>query len=125
MSGLINPKPVFSKEKFFLDLPVVAAGLVTVSHGLGVKPDLSSVKLTIKFKAAKNGFSIGDEVFDLPMGSGGADGFMGLVCWVDEVNIYVRIGHYNANVFSIHNKNTGTMDVLTGSDVALNIRVLN
>lgn len=92
---------------------IVAAGALTIAHGLGVKPDKLTCILVCVVNDAANNFVAGDEVvwqtFDNIVLAAGFS------LWWDAVNINVRFSS-SAQVFVIADKVSGNTAVITLAD---------
>lgn len=90
------------------DQTITAGGLITVAHGLSVRPSIAKIHVALKCTTSEGGFSTGDEIpAQVSGGDGGAGaGSKGCVTLADATNIYVRVG---ASGFNALGKNTGVL----------------
>ncbi|MER9206834.1 pyocin knob domain-containing protein [Mesorhizobium sp. M0771] len=89
-------------------------GLLTLAHGLGVKPKLYG--MFAQCSTADNGWAIGDEI---PLFMSNGAGNKGHGIWPDATNINVRIGN---TVFDYISKGGGTGFVATASSWKIVVR---
>lgn len=98
---------------------ITSAGLLTLAHGLGVKPNI--VIATAICTTADSGYSIGDEVFISTSPIGTAGGNYGISVYIDVTNVYVRFSSA-ATALLVFNKGTGVASGLTNTSWKLYIK---
>jgi len=92
---------------------ITAAGLLTIPHGLGVKP--FSVTTTLVCKVADAGYSIGDEVVWESIQILAAFASRGASITIDATNLTIRFGVTNPT-YTVLNKATGaTVNIVNTS----------
>lgn len=97
----------FSKSYESAQQTYTLGGLLTLAHGLGVKPKLYAVFL--QCTTADSGWAIGDEI---PQFQSNGAGNKGIVIWADATNLNVRMG---TTVVDYLNKGNGSGVTLTAS----------
>lgn len=101
--------PLFTQEYNSAAQTITTGGLITLAHGLGVKPKL--IQYVLKCTTAEHGYSIGDEIF-VDFNSSDAGLSRPNNPEVNATNIIIR---YNATatVFGAQNATTGANAALT------------
>ncbi len=96
---------------------ITSAGLLTLAHGLGVKPKLYAVVL--QCLTAEHGYSIGDEVMCAQTRqTAGGGGERGVSLVPDATNLNIRFAA-PATVFNLIHKTTGAAVEVTNANWAL------
>ena len=105
----IKGEPYLSPEQ-----AITSAGLITLTHNLGVKPSL--IQMRIICRTVELNYAIGNELM-IPMGHDGNDttNNSGVSVTSDGTNIFIRYG-LNANVFYGLDKTTGGTAALTNAN---------
>lgn len=108
----ISKNSVISKKYSSGNQTITAAGLLTLAHGLGVKPKLLQACLVCV--VADIGFLVNDEVALNMCDNGGGAAGTGQDITCDETNVYVRFGGAAAS-YKLLNKTTGAFIAITAN----------
>jgi hypothetical protein len=110
------PKNVFTSA----NQTITSGGLLTLAHGLGVKPNMFDVFLYCA--TAEANYSIGDIFCANPLiGADDAALSRGQAIYSDSTNVYIRFGS-STNVYKILNKTTGNSFDITNANWRLIVR---
>lgn len=107
------------KEFVSSEQTITAAGLLTIAHGLGVKPKFVHSYLVVK--TAFNNWAVGDEIFvklDFEQANASAVIF-GYTCKRDATNLIIRFG--SSGIF-VHDANTAAF--IAPATVAANCKII-
>ena len=105
------------------DQTITAAGLLTLTHGLGKKP--FGVQLKLKCTTAERGYAIGDEIEIAAGFTDSAATSRGASVYTQSsdatTTLYVRYGS-NANTFNLLDKGTGAISNITNANWRLIVK---
>ena len=107
MSQLFIPS-AFTRQFVSAPQSIALNGLSTIAHGLGIQPKM--VTLEYVCVTAEQGYSIGDEVYNVVYGFASVAGSYNAFCSPDATNLLVRIGTLG---ISWANKTTGAVAAMT------------
>jgi len=110
--------PVITKEYESTPQTVTSAGLLTLSHGLGVAPKF--VEFHLVFVGAEDGFSIGD-VIQASLITTASSSLRWNTSYFDSTNVYFKYSN-EGSCFSSGIKSTGGAAAITNSNINLIVK---